>query len=153
MVQLPGSPDVPDTRARTLRSPIPNRHSSDVRSPHHLAIIPMSRGRIHNPFRPSPLLTMLCPGAIGMDENRLWRALPMPLIMLKMSLRRGLFVCRQFDKERQTWTKAKHANLPTINMCQKCKIPAQRGLRNYCSTIAQCCKRLDVVFSTLTTCS
>ena len=41
MVQFPGSPDVPDTRASTERSPIPNKHSSNVRSPHHLAIVPM----------------------------------------------------------------------------------------------------------------
>ena len=41
MVHLPGSPDVPDTRARTERSPIPNIHSRNVRSPHHLATTPM----------------------------------------------------------------------------------------------------------------
>ncbi|KAM0796340.1 hypothetical protein BDR22DRAFT_966271 [Usnea florida] len=61
----------------------------------------------------------------------------MPMAMPKMSLRRGLIIGRLFGMERQTWTKARHANLPTINMCRKGKILAQRGLRDYCSTTDQ----------------
>ena len=154
---FPGSPDVPDTRARTLRSPIPNKHSSNVRSPHHLAIVPMLGAESiilsDLPRSSRCSVPMLCPGAIGMDENGFLAALPMPLIMPKLSLRRGFFICRLFDMERQTWTKARHANVPTINMCRKGKILAQRGVRNYCSTTGQYCKRLEVGFSTLTTCS